>query len=174
MCQLPKVISISAPLMNRPERINLALLRHPQALLALGFGSGLAPVAPGTAGTLVAVPLYLLVQDLALPGYLIVVALAFLTGIPVCAWTARQLGVHDHPAIVWDEICGYLVTMIAAPTGWPWMLGGFVLFRLYDIAKPWPIRQCDRQIGGGLGIMLDDLLAGLFAAITLQLLNRLH
>jgi phosphatidylglycerophosphatase A len=159
--------------MKGAERVPPALLRHPAGLLALGFGSGLVPVAPGTAGTLAALPLYLLAQGLALPAYIALVGALFLTGIPVCAWTARRLRVHDHPAIVWDEICGYLVTMTGAPRGWPWLLAGFVLFRLFDIAKPWPIRACDRRIGGGFGIMLDDLLAGLLAACLLQVVMRL-
>lgn len=149
------------------------LLLHPCGFLSLGFGSGLVPVAPGTAGTLAAIPVYLLLQDLTLAVYVAVVSAAFIAGIPLCAWTARRLGVHDHPAIVWDEIVGYLVTMVAAPAGWQWIVTGFVLFRLFDIAKPWPISWLDRRVTGGLGVMLDDLLAGVFAAILLQLLFRL-
>lgn len=149
------------------------LLLHPCGFLSLGFGSGLVPVAPGTAGTLAAIPVYLLLQDLSLAVYVTVVSVAFLAGIPLCAWTARRLGVHDHPAIVWDEIVGYLVTMVAAPAGWQWIVAGFVLFRLFDIAKPWPISWLDRRVTGGLGIMLDDLVAGVLAAILLQLLFRL-
>lgn len=151
------------------DRVPPRLLLHPFGLLSLGFGSGLVPVAPGTAGTLAAIPVYLLMQDLALPVYVVTVSLLFIAGIPLCAWTARQLGVHDHPAIVWDEIVGYLITMLAAPAGWQWMAAGFVLFRLFDIAKPWPIRWLDRQVHGGFGIMLDDLVAGVFAAVVLQL-----
>jgi phosphatidylglycerophosphatase A len=166
-------MSISATAMNRAERAPPRLLRHPLGLLALGFGSGLIPVAPGTAGTLAAIPLYLLVRDVGLIAYLVVTGVVFLAGIPVCAWAARRLGVHDHPAIVWDEIGGYLVSMIAVPPGWPWVLSGFVLFRLFDITKPWPIRWCDRRVGGGFGIMFDDLLAGVFAAVMLQVLYRL-
>ena len=149
------------------------LLLHPCGFLSLGCGSGLVPVAPGTAGTLAAIPVYLLLQDLSLAVYVAVVSVAFLAGIPLCAWTARRLGVHDHPAIVWDEIVGYLVTMVAAPAGWQWIVAGFVLFRLFDIAKPWPISWLDRRVTGGLGIMLDDLVAGVLAAILLQLLFRL-
>jgi phosphatidylglycerophosphatase A len=151
--------------------VPLRLLWHPLGFLALGFGTGLAAIAPGTAGTLAAIPLYLLLQELSLTVYIAVVSLLFLAGIPVCTWTARQLGVHDHPAIVWDEIAGYLVTMTAAPAGWVWMLAGFVLFRLFDVAKPWPITWCDRHVHGGFGIMLDDLLAGVLAAVVLQLLH---
>lgn len=139
-------------------------------LLALGLGSGLVPGAPGTAGTAAAVPVYLLVQALPWPLYLALTALLFTAGVAICAHTARRLGVHDHPGIVWDEIVGYLVTMTLAPSGWPWVATGFVLFRIFDVLKPWPIRWCDRKVHGGFGIMLDDLIAGLFAAAVLQLL----
>jgi len=152
------------------EKISPQLLRHPVDFLALGFGSGLLPRAPGTAGTVAAIPLYLLVQSLTLPVYLPLVAVLFLIGIPICAHTANRLGVHDHPGIVWDEIVGYLVTMTFAPVGWPWVLAGFVLFRFFDVLKPWPIRWLDRRVGGGFGIMVDDLLAGVAAAAVLQLL----
>lgn len=148
------------------------MLLHPVELLAFGFGSGLMPRAPGTAGTVVAIPIYLLVQSLAWPQYLALAALLFLAGIAICGHAAQRLGVHDHPGIVWDEIVGYLVTMTLAPAGWLWVAIGFVLFRLFDILKPWPIRWLDRQVHGGLGIMLDDLLAGVFAAAILQLLVR--
>jgi phosphatidylglycerophosphatase A len=152
------------------SKVPPGLLLDPVGFLALGFGSGLVPVGPGTAGTLVAIPVYLLLQPLNLAVYLAVVTLAFLAGIGICAHAANRLGVHDHPGIVWDEIVGYLVTMTAAPAGWEWVAGGFVLFRIFDIAKPWPIRWLDRQVHGGLGIMLDDLLAGVFAAAVLQVL----
>jgi phosphatidylglycerophosphatase A len=152
------------------EKISPQLLRHPVDLLALGFGSGLLPRAPGTAGTIAAIPLYLVMQSLALPVYVPLVVVLFLLGIPICAHTAKRLGVHDHPGIVWDEIVGYLVTMTFAPTGWLWVLAGFVLFRFFDVLKPWPIRWLDRRVGGGFGIMVDDLLAGIAAAGVLQLL----
>jgi phosphatidylglycerophosphatase A len=152
------------------ERIPARQLLHPVDFLALGFGSGLLPVAPGTAGTLAAIPVYLVLQPLATPWYLALVVLLALAGIAVCGITASRLDVHDHPAIVWDEIVGYLVTMTFAPPGWLWIVLGFLLFRLFDITKPWPIRWFDRQVGGGLGIMLDDLLAGVFSAALLQLL----
>ena len=145
-------------------------LLNPSCLVALGFGSGLLPVAPGTAGTLAAVPLYLLLQDLPLGTYLTVVLVFLFGGILVCGYTAARLGVHDHPAIVWDEVVGYLVTMTAAPAGWSWLAAGFVLFRLFDILKPWPIGWLDRRVHGGTGIMLDDVIAGVFAAALLQML----
>lgn len=148
--------------------ISPRLLLHPLDFLALGFGSGLVPRAPGTAGTVAAIPVYLLASSLELPVYLLLVALMFLAGVAICAHTARRLGVHDHPGIVWDEIVGYLVTMAMAPAGWLWIVIGFVLFRLFDIVKPWPIRWLDKHVHGGFGIMLDDVLAGLFAAVLLQ------
>ena len=144
--------------------------RRPVQFLAFGFGSGLSPWAPGTMGTLVAVPLYWLVAHWSLPWYSAFVLVTAVLGIWICDVASRQLQVHDHPGIVWDEIVGYLVTMAFAPAGWVWVISGFVLFRVFDIAKPWPIRWCDRHVSGGLGIMLDDLLAGVFAAVVLQLL----
>ena len=150
--------------MKRPN------LKNPYHLLAFGFGSGLAPVAPGTFGTLAAVPFYLLMAQLPLAGYLAVLALVILAGIPICGRTSRDLGVHDHGGIVWDEFAGFLLTMTAAPLAWQWLVAGFLLFRLFDILKPWPIGWLDRRVGGGLGIMLDDLLAGAFAWLALQFL----
>jgi phosphatidylglycerophosphatase A len=144
------------------------LLRNPVHLLSLGFGSGLAAKAPGTFGTLAAVPLYLLLSDVSLPIYLAVVVLGALLGIWLCGYTAHRLGEHDHPSIVWDEFVGYFITMIAAPAGWSWLLLGFLLFRLFDILKPWPIRWVDRHVHGGFGIMLDDVLAGAMAWLVLQ------
>lgn len=145
-------------------------LAHPVHLLAFGFGSGCSPKAPGTMGTVLAMAFYLPLSHLPLEAYLLATALISLIGIWICGWSARQLGVHDHPGIVWDEIAGYLVTMIAAPPGIIWMLIGFALFRLFDILKPWPISWMDRRLKGGFGIMLDDLAAGVLAWICLQLL----
>jgi phosphatidylglycerophosphatase A len=156
--------------MGMAEKIPPRELLHPVNFLALGFGSGLAPVAPGTAGTLVAIPVYLLRQPLAPGIYLPLVAALFVAGIPICAYTAKRLDVHDHPGIVWDEVVGYLVTMAFAPAGWLWVMAGFILFRIFDVAKPWPILWLDRQVSGGFGIMLDDLLAGVFSAAVLQLM----
>ena len=144
-------------------------LRNPIHFLALGFGTGLAPKAPGTVGTLAALPLYLLFVPLPLWGYLLATLVVVLVGIPICDRAARDFGVHDHPAIVWDEVAGFLITMIAAPVGVVWLILGFVLFRFFDVLKPWPIRWLDRRVGGGFGIMVDDVLAGLFAAVCLQL-----
>lgn len=147
-------------------------LRNPLHLLAFGFGSGLAPKAPGTLGTLVAVPLYLLLQGLPLYIYLGLVLAGFLAGIWICGSTSRDLGVHDHGGIVWDEIIGYLLTMALAPRGWMWVLIGFLLFRFFDILKPWPIRWFDQRAPGGFGIMFDDLLAGVYAGLVMLLIQR--
>ena len=144
-----------------------ALLRNPIHLLAFGFGSGLAPRAPGTFGTLVAVPIVLGVMQLGFVVHLAFAIAATLVGIWLCGESARRLGVHDHPGIVWDEITGYTVTMLAAPPDWYWLLGGFALFRFFDIVKPWPIREADHSLPGGLGIMLDDIIAGVFAGTIL-------
>jgi len=152
------------------KTIPFTLLRNPVHLLSLGFGSGCAPKAPGTMGTLVGVLFYLPLQLLALPYYVAVVVVVSLVGIWLCGQTARALGVHDHPGIVWDEIAGYLLTMVAAPSGWGWILLGFVLFRIFDIWKPWPIGLLDKQLKGGLGVMADDLLAGIFSLTIIQII----
>jgi phosphatidylglycerophosphatase A len=148
------------------------VLRDPVLFLAFGFGAGLAPKAPGTAGTLVALPLYLWLSQFSQPVYLAALILAILAGIWICGSASARLGTHDHPGIVWDEIAGYLVTMIPASGSWISLLAGFVLFRLFDIWKPWPIGIADRNISGGAGIMLDDLLAGIPAAVGVALIAR--
>ncbi len=146
------------------------VLSSPTHFLAFGFGSGLSPIAPGTFGTLVAIPIFLLMQPLALPWYLLLVALISVFGIWLCGASARMLGLHDPAGVVWDEIAGFLITMIAAPAGWKWIAIGFVLFRVFDIWKPWPINLADKKVAGGLGIMLDDIIAGFYALICLQVI----
>ncbi len=141
---------------------------NPIHLLAFGLGSGAMPKAPGTFGTIAAVPLYLLLQHLQPLSYLLVVVAMFLLGVWLCQRTADDLGIHDHPGIVWDEWVGFLITMWLAPDGWVWLLSGFILFRLFDILKPWPISLLDRQVPGGLGIMLDDVMAGIYAFALIQ------
>lgn len=160
------------PVTQRHRPAARTSLKNPIHLLALGFGAGLAPVAPGTMGSIVGLLLYLALIPLNTLAYALVVAAITIAGIWLCGITARNLGVHDHPSIVWDEIAGYLVTMIGAPRGWQWMVLGFLLFRLFDIWKPWPIRPIDRHLTSGLGIMLDDVLAGAFAALSMQLVYR--
>jgi phosphatidylglycerophosphatase A len=148
--------------------------RNPVYFLASGFGIGAMPVAPGTFGTLIAIPFYLFLQHLPLAAYAAVVLVAALVGIWLCDKTAKALGEHDHPAIVWDEMVGYWLTMLAAPKGWFWVILGFALFRLFDIWKPWPIGWVDRHVSGGFGIMLDDILAAIYAGLILQVIARFY
>ncbi|MCL1141842.1 phosphatidylglycerophosphatase A family protein [Shewanella gaetbuli] len=143
-------------------------LSNPIHFLALGFGSGLAAKAPGTFGTVAAIPLYLLISTLSLPVYIALTVLSVIAGIYICDKASKDMQVHDHGAIVWDEVAGLLITMIAAPAGWAWLVVGFVLFRIFDILKPWPIKWLDAKVHGGFGIMIDDVLAGIFALICLQ------
>jgi phosphatidylglycerophosphatase A len=160
--------------MNKPD------LRDPLQLLAFGFGSGLAPKAPGTWGSLLALLLFPLPALLSLPTYLGIVLLASLAGIVICDHAAKALQVHDDGRIVWDEFAGQwlALTPLVPVLTWNgtsllWLLAGFGLFRLFDVAKPWPIGYLDRKVHGGLGIMLDDLVAGVLAGAVLYGLRLL-
>lgn len=155
--------------MSNPSAARPSHLRDPFLLLALGFGSGLAHRGPGTAGTVVGVGLYLLIAPLPITATVMSTVVVVAAGIPLCGYAARRLGVHDDPGIVWDEIAGYLVTMLLLPFEVLWIVAGFILFRILDIAKPWPIGWLDRRLGGGTGIMADDILAGVFACVLLHL-----
>lgn len=146
------------------------LLTNPNHLFAFGFGSGLAKKAPGTFGTLAAIPFFLLLQNLSWPIYVSWLLVTFALGVLWCDRSSKALGVHDHGGIVWDEFVGFWITMFMAPTGWVWILIGFVLFRFFDILKPWPINWLDKKVHGGFGIMIDDVLAGIYALIVLQLI----
>lgn len=149
------------------------LLRSPILFLAFGFGSGLASRAPGTMGTLAAIPIWLLLAPLATSLYWSLVLIAFVLGIYICGAAAKKLQTHDHPGIVWDEFVGFWVVMPFMPTqGWS-LLWGFVLFRLFDIVKPWPIGWLDEKVRGGLGIMLDDVVAAIYAALLVNVVNYL-
>lgn len=139
-----------------------------EGFLAYGFGSGLAPRAPGTAGTLAAVPLALPLAQLPLAWHLSLLLALFALGVYVCGAASRRLGRHDPGGIVWDEMVGYWLTVAFAPAGWTWLAAGFVAFRFFDILKPWPIRAVEKRFGGGLGIMLDDIVAALYAIAVLQ------
>jgi len=143
-------------------------LRNPVNFAAFGFGSGCSPKAPGTAGTVVAVLLYWPLQFLPVYLYVLMLLLTFVLGVWLCGRASEALGVHDHGGIVWDEFVGYWITMLMAPPGWVWILLGFLLFRLFDIWKPQPIRYVDRHMHGGMGIMVDDVLAGIYALLVLQ------
>ena len=147
-------------------------LTQPVQFLALGFGSGLAPKAPGTFGTLAAIPLFLLLTMLTPTPllYAIAVIVMGLAGIYICGKAADDVGVHDHPAIVWDEFIGFFITMFMVPVSWQSILVGFILFRIFDIFKPWPISFIDKNMTGGSGIMFDDVLAGIFALVIMQLI----
>lgn len=140
-----------------------------QGFLAYGFGSGLSPWAPGTMGTLVAVPFALLLK--ALPLYLLipVIALAFAFGVYLCDVSSKRLGRHDPGGIVWDEMVGYWLAVAWVPAHWGWLAAGFAVFRLFDIVKPWPIRAVEKRFGGGFGIMLDDIVAAIYALAVLFL-----
>jgi len=148
--------------------VSAGRLRNWRHLLAFGLGSGLSPFAPGTFGTLVAVPLYLLLAQLPPWDYAAAVLAAFAFGVWLCASVSRDLRVHDPGGIVWDEFVGYWITMFLLPVRWEWILAGFLLFRLLDIWKPWPIRWVDRNVRGGLGVMLDDVLAGAAGCLILH------
>lgn len=145
------------------------LIRDPRLLLAFGFGSGLSPKAPGTFGTIAALPFVFWLQASPLYVYGLVLLIGFAVGVYLCEHASRVMGVHDHGGIVWDEFIGLWLTMLAVPHGWPWLLAGFLLFRLFDIAKPWPIGWLDKKVSGGFGIMIDDVLAGVYAWLILQL-----
>lgn len=156
-----------------PSRLPARVLRDPVHLLALGFGAGLAPFAPGTFGSVVGLVIGLGALQLGFAFACIATCVAIVAGFWICGESARRLGVHDHPAIVWDEIAGMMITLLAAPATWWGALLGFALFRLFDVWKPWPIREVDHGMRGGAGIMLDDVLAGIFAAGVL-LLTRIQ
>ena len=143
------------------------VLRDPVHFLAFGFGTGLSPWAPGTVGSLPGLVLAWLTLPLALPWRLLAGVVLVLSGIWLCGESARRIGVHDHPGIVWDEIAAMYLLLLLLPPSWPLWALAFGLFRLFDIWKPWPIRDLDHRLHGGLGIMLDDLVAALYAASLL-------
>ena len=144
------------------------LLQHPAHLFGLGFGSGLAQKAPGTFGTLVGLPLFWLISIYTMPVQLIIISALFLVGIYFCDVTGKALGVSDHGGIVWDEIVAMMLVLVFTPNQWQWWLAAFLLFRLFDIWKPFPIRQCDAKLKNGFGVMFDDLLAAIYAIIALK------
>ncbi|MBT8101889.1 MAG: phosphatidylglycerophosphatase A [Gammaproteobacteria bacterium] len=160
---------MTAPAHNKHNNMARTVLTDPVHFLAFGFGTGLAPFAPGTFGSIPGVLLFWLTLDFGLYVQLGVGVALAISGIWLCGESARRIGVHDHGGIVWDEITGMYLTLLVAPfsiTGW---VLAFALFRVMDIVKPWPIRDLDHRLGGGLGIMLDDLVAALYAAVVLGL-----
>ncbi len=149
---------------DKPDNLARTVLTDPVHFLAFGMGSGLAPVAPGTFGSILGVLLAWLTLDLGLVVQLCTAAAICVAGVYLCGESARRIGVHDHGGIVWDEICGMYVTLLVVPFSWPAWALAFGVFRFMDIVKPWPIRDLDHRLRGGLGIMLDDLVAALYAA----------
>ncbi len=150
------------------------LVSHPAHFVALGFGSGLAPVAPGTFGTLVAIPLAIALRDRFDDlGYALAVGALFLVGIGVSQITARDLGVADHGSIVWDEVVAFLAVLFFVGDDWRWVAVAFLLFRFFDIVKPPPIRAVDARLKNGFGVMADDLLAAGYTLLALAVLRRL-
>ena len=145
------------------------ILSDPILFLAFGFGSGLAKKAPGTFGTLAAIPIYWLFAQTGIVFYSVLTVIVTVVGIWICGLAAEKLDEHDFGGIVWDEIAGYLITMWLVPFSWQAAALGFVLFRIFDIIKPWPIKWIDQKVYGGLGIMLDDVLAAVFAGALLVL-----
>ena len=150
-----------------PDNLARTVLTDPVHFLAFGFGTGLAPFAPGTFGSLPGILLFWLTLDFGLYVQLGIAAGLALAGVWLCGESARRIGVHDHGGIVWDEIAGMYVTLLVAPVSWQGFAAAFVLFRVMDIVKPWPIRDLDHRIHGGVGIMLDDLVAALYAIVLL-------
>ena len=147
--------------------------KNPLYFIAFGFGSGAAPFAPGTFGTLAAIPIYLIIQPLPLFSYLLFVAIFTAISMWVSDWVSKRIKIHDHPGMCIDEFAGFFVTMINAPHGIGWIALGFILFRFFDIIKPWPIHVIDRRVHGGFGMVLDDVVAGLFSMMIIQLLARI-
>ncbi|KAF0204554.1 MAG: phosphatidylglycerophosphatase [Gallionellaceae bacterium] len=150
------------------------LFSHPAHFLSFGFGAGLFPRSPGTAGTLVAFPLYwYLAPRLSDALFILVLIWAFAVGVWVCDKTGRELGVSDYGGIVWDEIVAFMLVLFFTPAGFIWQVLAFSLFRLFDIWKPEPIRHFDKTWHGGLGVMFDDILAAGYALLCLALIKSL-
>lgn len=158
--------------MSERTPIPLHFLLNPVHFLALGLGSGMPRYAPGTFGTVGALVLlwvaYVLIGPVHWGWLALWLFFATLAGIYICGRTAEDLGVHDHGGIVWDEFVGFWLCMFMIPVTWQWLLAAFVLFRFFDIVKPWPIKWADRHVSGGWGIMLDDLIAALYVLIILH------
>jgi phosphatidylglycerophosphatase A len=150
------------------------LLAHPAGWIATGFGSGLSPAAPGTVGSLAALLPWLALRELTWPAYLTVLVFSFALGVWACAWVVRALRIEDPGFVVWDEFVGQWIALM--PLLWRsdsavWIFAGFILFRIFDIAKPWPVSWADRNVKGGFGIMFDDVIAGIYAALALTILT---
>lgn len=145
-----------------------SLWKNPIHFIACGFGAGAMPWAPGTFGTLIAIPFFWLFHTLSITQYVLLVIFLNVAGIYLCGKVNRDWGVADHSAVVWDEFAAFFITMIGLPADGLWLIAAFVLFRCLDIWKPWPIRLIDRRLHGGLGVVLDDVVAAFLTNIILQ------
>lgn len=151
--------------------MRFALWKYPIHLLAYGFGTGLMPILPGTFGSLVGIPLFWFIAPLMPLPYVGIVAVLGIAGIFICGQTARDVGATDPGFIVWDEIVGFQVAMFLMPQDWRWIAAGFVIFRVFDIWKPYPIHAIEKNLGRGSGIMADDIVAGIYTVLILHLLR---
>lgn len=150
------------------------LVRHPAHFIALGFGTGLSPIVPGTFGTLLAFPLYAMLAVALTPlGVAFAIVALFGVGVWACGRTGRDLGVPDHGAMNWDEVVAFLAVLVLTPEGLWWQVGAFVAFRFFDMTKPPPIRRVERSVKGGLGVMVDDVVAAFYALLVLAIAKRL-
>jgi phosphatidylglycerophosphatase A len=153
------------------------MLGHPARFIALGFGTGLSPFAPGTVGTLLGFPIYWIASEQLAPygpqGMLVFIALSFLLGVWACARTGRDLGIADHSGMNWDEIVAFQLVLMLTPEAWQWQAFAFFGFRFFDVVKPPPIRQVDARLKGGFGVMLDDILAAGYTLLAMALVKRL-
>ena len=161
-----KLQSLSRPSPPLPK----AIWTNPLYFIAFGFGSGAMPFAPGTFATLLAIPFYLLLRPLPLYFYLLFVTVFVIFSIWLSERISRETNTHDHPGMCIDEFVGFFITMIHAPHGWGWIVLGFLLFRFFDIWKPWPIYLIDDNVHGGFGMVFDDAVAGIFSMIIIQVL----
>ena len=152
-----------------PEKV----WQDPLYFIAFGFGVGALPIAPGTFATLLAIPFYLALAQLPLYFYIAAVVLIFAASVFVSDRLSKEINIHDHPGMCIDEFVGFFVTMINAPHGFWWIALGVVLFRIFDIWKPWPISYLDKNVHGGFGMIIDDVVAGLFAFAIIQLLGKI-
>jgi phosphatidylglycerophosphatase A len=148
-----------------------SIWRNPLHFIAFGFGTGALPYAPGTFGTIIAIPFFLVLRSFSIELYIGILLILIIASMWLCEKVSKDIGVADHQGMCVDEIIGYLVTMTFAPATFKWILIGFLLFRLFDIWKPWPIRQVDQRFHGGVGVILDDVLAGIYSMIILYILQ---
>lgn len=154
-------------ILNKKNKIPKSIWKNPIELIACGFGIGAIPWMPGTFGTILGIIFYIFLSRFSLLTYIIIAIFLFIFGVIICDITNRRFGTFDHPAAVWDEIVGFLFVMIGIPKVWYYIFIGFILFRIFDVWKPWPISWLEKNIIGGLGVMIDDIVAALYSWIIL-------